>query len=144
MIVCDCFTKGHKGCVCGAFKDGVLVDKATVRVPLFLADGARTQRKEPHMMTDAEIRDMKTSVRGMPLSQAKDLPIYNEFKGLFTDGMPANELRALYDGAVADSVRSADEVSRVEAHRDHMIDMMRNEHQRAVNDNDPQNTRTQL
>ncbi|MBB3610973.1 hypothetical protein FHX11_003925 [Rhizobium sp. BK602] len=88
-------------------------------------------------MNDAEITAMRDSVRGMPLSTAKDLPIYDAFKGFWTDGRPANEMRALYDGAVDGVSPGSDQVSRVEATRDHMIDSMRNEHRRPVNDNNP-------
>ncbi|CDZ60463.1 Hypothetical protein NGAL_HAMBI2605_10330 [Neorhizobium galegae bv. orientalis] len=101
MIVCDCKSQGHTKCVCGAFKDGVLIDGATVRIPVFMRDSAPPVRKELHMMTDAEKQSMRDSVRGMPLYLAAKLSIYDSVRGTVTSGMPAEQYYALLDGADA-------------------------------------------
>ncbi|EUB95585.1 hypothetical protein PMI07_002073 [Rhizobium sp. CF080] len=138
MIICDCYNHGHKSCICGAFKDGVLADGATVRVSVFLRDGdanASAPRKELHMMTDAEKLSMRDSVRGMPLSKAKDLPIYDEFRSFWNGGMPANELQALYDGAIVEPREMTADEAKAEAYRDHMIEQMSGAYRAPVNDN---------
>jgi hypothetical protein len=60
-------------------------------------------RKELHMMTDTEQRAMRDSVRGMPLSKASALPIYDSVRGAVTSGMPAERYVAILDGAVVDA-----------------------------------------
>ncbi|MCQ1778243.1 hypothetical protein NOJ05_13630 [Neorhizobium galegae] len=135
MIVCDCTSQGHTKCVCGAFKDGVLIDGATVRIPVFMRDSAPLARKELHMITDAEKQTMRDSVRGMPLSKAKDLPIYDEFKSFWNGGMPANELQALHDGAIVEPREMTAGEAKAEAYRDHMIEQMSGAYRAPVNDN---------
>lgn len=124
QYVCDLSCRAGR-CICGA--SGVLNDGDSIVSSLMFMDGARTtiaERKPLAMMTDAEIRMMRDSVRGMPLSKAKELPIYDEFKSLSSDGMPANEMRALYDGAVAEPREMTRDEAKMEAHRDHMIEGM--------------------
>ncbi|PHJ93353.1 hypothetical protein VF09_37385, partial [Nostoc linckia z9] len=76
MLVCDCYTLGSKKCTCGAVKDGVVVNGAALRIPLMMTDSAPQQhRKELTMMNDAEIKNMRDSVKGMPVAQAAALPI---------------------------------------------------------------------
>ncbi|MCC2612630.1 hypothetical protein [Neorhizobium petrolearium] len=87
------------------------------------------------MMTDSEKQAMRDSVRGMPLSQAKDLPIYDAFKGFWNGGMPANELQAICDGAIVEPREMTADEARVEAARDHMVEQMANAHRAPVNDN---------
>ena len=134
-MICDCYEKGHRKCQCGATVDGVVKDGTTIRVPLFLRDSASHPEKDIRMMNDAEKRTMRDSVRGMPLSQAKDLPIYDDFKSFWNNGMPANELAALHDGAIVEPRQQSADEARVEAYRDHMIDSLSNAHRAPVNDN---------
>ncbi|WP_313522251.1 DUF2213 domain-containing protein [Shinella sp.] len=102
---------------------------------LRLGDSAGANRKELNMMNDAEKRTMRDSVRGMPLSQAKDLPIYDEFKTFWNNGMPANEFAALHDGAIVEPRQQTADEARVEAARDHMIHGLAAAHHTPVNDN---------
>lgn len=68
---------------------------------LRLGDSVGGNRKELHMMTDAEKQTMRDSVRGMPLYQAAKLPIYDNIRGLTTSGMRAERYYAILDGADA-------------------------------------------
>jgi len=98
-MICNCYRNGLKVCACGAVKDGVLVQGATIHIPLMMTDGVPQGRKEIHMMTDAERHTMRDSVRGMPLYQAEKLPIYDDVRGRVMSGMPAERYCALIDGA---------------------------------------------
>ena len=81
------------------------------------------------MMTDAEKQIMRDSVRGMPLSQAAALPLYDGVRGSVSSGMPSEQYFALVDGAVVDE---APEMQRLKAQRDaaydQMVDNLRNAH----------------
>lgn len=87
------------------------------------------------MMTDAEKRTMRDSVRGMPLAQASALPIYDNVRGLRTSGVAAEEYYAILDGAVPGPHVMSDAEAKAEAARDHMIDSMNNQWRQPVNDN---------
>ena len=51
------------------------------------------------MMTDAETRTMRDSVKTMTVQDASKLPIYDNVRGACRSGMPAEEYFALTDGA---------------------------------------------
>ena len=51
-------------------------------------------------MTDAEMKAMRDSVRGMPLEQAAALPIFDNVRGSWTSGMPAEQYFAIVNGAI--------------------------------------------
>lgn len=134
MLVCDCYASGSKKCTCGAVQDGVLVNGATLHIPLLMKDSAPPAiRKELTMMNDTEIKTMRDSVRGMPVMQAAALPIYDQFRGLRDDnGTPMEQMRALYDGAVYSASEPSREACRAAAYRDHMIDDMRSAHKTVI------------
>lgn len=73
------------------------------------------------MLTDAEKRTMRDSVRGMPLSDAVKLPIYDDFRV----NPQFLQRCAFLDGAVPDA-QQTDTEARAEAHRDHMIHQQSN------------------
>ena len=79
-------------CSCGAA--GVVKDGAGVSVSASMMDGAA-------MMTDAQRKAMRDSVKGMPLHQAAALPIYDNVRNASAGGMNAAEWYALMDGAVS-------------------------------------------
>ncbi|TPK42631.1 MULTISPECIES: hypothetical protein [unclassified Mesorhizobium] len=93
-----CFA-GH--CDCGAIVNDNMQRNRTFHIPLMMKDSASSQpqRKSFDMMTDAEKRTMKDSVKGMPLHQAAALPIYDGVRGSIASGRPAEEYYALVDGA---------------------------------------------
>ena len=109
MVTCDCYVKGFRKCFCGAVKDGFVAEGATIHIPLLLKDSVEAPsqfRKEINMMTDAEKRAMRDSVRGMPLWQAAKLPIYDDFRGMTLGSLPAEQYYAICDGA--DGTRSVE------------------------------------
>lgn len=86
---------------------------------LRLGDG--DNRTELHMMTDAEQRAMKDSVKGMSLDQAATLPIYDNVRGLMTSGMPAEKYFAILDGATAGKPQISDEEAKADAAYGQMV-----------------------
>ncbi|WP_165909336.1 DUF2213 domain-containing protein [Shinella sp. JR1-6] len=60
-------------------------------------------RKDLKTMTDAEKQTMRDSVRGMPLAQAAALPIFDDVRGIWHQGMKAEEYFAITAGAVVDA-----------------------------------------
>lgn len=151
MSNCDQSCRTRKGlCACGALKDGVLQDGHSLQVSLMITDGSVMpgERKVLAMMTDSEIRDMRASVRGMPVSRAMLLPIYDEFRGLLDDGgQPMARARAFIDGAVYDrsSIEPTEENIRalgdVLAARQMMVADLRSAHRQPINDNEPTHAR---
>ncbi|APO67252.1 hypothetical protein IE4872_CH01610 [Rhizobium gallicum] len=101
---------------------------------LRIGDSAGGNRKELHMMNDAEQRNMRDSVRGMSLDQAAALPIYDNVRGAVMSGMPAEKYCAIIDGAIAGGQGMTNDQARVEAARDAMIDSY-NDWRKPVNDN---------
>lgn len=98
-------------CDCGGvLADGTLRSGTTFHLPLMLKDGASPlatsintvtpERKPWEMLSDSEKRNMRDSVRGMPLHRAAALPIYDGVRGTFAAGRPAEQYYALVDGAV--------------------------------------------
>lgn len=83
--------------------------------------GDSANRKEQHMMTDAEQRAMRDSVKGMPIELAAALPIYDNVRGLMTSGMAAEKYYAIIDGATADAPRISDEQAKAMAAYDKMV-----------------------
>jgi hypothetical protein len=137
-------------CSCGLFRDGVMVRNGSIRIPIILMDRAAptTERKTLAMMTDADIRDMRVSVRGMPVSKAALLPIYDEFRGMIDDGgVPMERMRALCDGAVYDgsgiaaTPENAMAIGDAEYAYRKMVADMGGAHRQPVNDNRPTHTR---
>ncbi len=101
-------------------RDGeVLRDGDSVLVRMLAKDGAT--RKPLAMMTDAERQTMRDSVKGMPLSQAAALPIYDAVRGSVMSGRPAQEHYALIDGAEPDRTAAQD---RADAYRDGYVDRL--------------------
>lgn len=125
-------------CQCGAIDaNGVVQDGGIVRASITIMDASPdrltirddSKRKPLAMMTDAEIKTMRDSVPSMTINQAAALPIYDEFRGLLDDGgVPMERIRAMYDGAQPGEIKPTDQECRVQAHRDHMIEQMRDAH----------------
>lgn len=88
--------------------------------------GDSANRKELHMMTDAERQAMKDSVKGMPLEQAAALPLYDNVRGLMTSGMPAEKYFAILDGASAETRTVSDAEARSMAAYDQMVSDLNN------------------
>lgn len=120
-------------CSCGAIDEqGVVRDGAALHVGMMFMDNAnRAERKTLTMMTDSEIKNMRDSVKGMPVAQAAALPIYDNVRGLRVSGMSAPEYYALLSGAVPANPVSGRDACRSAAMRDHMIEGMRNAYQEA-------------
>ncbi|MFK0339193.1 hypothetical protein ACIQT7_18145 [Agrobacterium deltaense] len=87
------------------------------------------------MMTDSEKQAMKDSVRGMPLSKASALPIYDGVRGLMASGMPAEKYYAIIDGAVATAEQPSPEQIQDQAAYDHMVHRLNDAHRPAANNN---------
>lgn len=82
----------------------ILRSGQVLRVPMTMTDAAAPatatpQRKEPHMMTDAEVRTMRDNVRTMTVTDAAALPIYDNVRGMMAGSLPAPDYYALLDGA---------------------------------------------
>jgi hypothetical protein len=92
------------------------------------------ERRNLQMMTDSEKQTMRDSVRGMPLSQAAALPLYDNVRGLITSSMPAERYYAILDGATADTTQTPDQI-RSQAAYDHMVQGLNDAHRSATNDN---------
>jgi hypothetical protein len=124
-------------CACGMFRDGVMVGNGTIRVPLMLTDSAppSQERKPLPMMTDSEKQSMRDRVPTMTVDQASALPIYDNLRGKFAGGMPAEKYYALCDGAKP-SEMTADQ-HKVEAARDHAAWKMASAWRAPQNDNRP-------
>lgn len=105
-----------------------VVPQARGGADLRIGDSGNPGRKEISTMTDAEVQTMRDSVRGMPMAQAAALPIYDDFRGFYSQGMPGNELQALYDGALPQERQQTAEQARAEATRDQMIHEMTHGH----------------
>jgi hypothetical protein len=60
-------------------------------------------RKDIKAMSDAEKQTMRDSVRGMSLAQAAALPIFDDVRGMWHQGMKAEEYFAITAGAVVDA-----------------------------------------
>lgn len=115
-FVCDGSCRSGR-CKCGV--PGVLSDGEWVHVPLLLRDGApapNTERKPLAMMTDAETRTMRDSVKTMTVEDASKLPIYDNVRGARWSGMPAEEYFALTDGAKPVPNQSFENIDRL-AHK---------------------------
>ncbi|MFC3315404.1 hypothetical protein ACFOHY_01025 [Rhizobium rosettiformans] len=126
-MMCNCYASGLRKCSCGAVKDGVLVNGASLHIPVLMKDSATPQtRKELTMMTDAEIKSMRDSVRGMSVTQAAALPIFDNVRGLRACGMPAPEYYAMLYGATPASQAPNREAAQSRSYRDQMIEDMRN------------------
>jgi hypothetical protein len=125
-------------CQCGAIDaNGVVQDGGIVRASITIMDASpdrlmirdNAERKTLTMMTDAVIKTMRDSVCTMTIDQAAALPIYDAYRGLFDDGgVPMERCRAMYDGAQPGEIKPTDQECRVQAHRDHMIEQMRDAH----------------
>lgn len=83
--------------------------------------GDSTNRKELHMMTDAERQTMRDSVKGMAIEDACKLPLYDNVRGSMTSGMPAEKYFAILDGATAGPVQLGDAAAKAEAAYDQMV-----------------------
>lgn len=146
MSACDgsCHRPNIRDCACGMIRDGVMVRSGSIRVSALMMDSAppSQERKTLTMMNDTEIRDMRASVRGMPVSKAAALPIYDEFRNILDDsGQSMARARAFYDGAVYDGPGIDPTPENVMALGDaayayqKMVSDMANAHRQPVNDN---------
>ncbi|WP_333900432.1 hypothetical protein [Agrobacterium pusense] len=124
-------------CKCGSFVDGVLQDGKAASFPLIFKDNASisTEGKNIQMMTDSDRQVMKDSVRGMPLSKAAALPIYDNVRGLVTSGMPAERYFAILDGATVTAEEPLTAQIQAQAAYDHMVHRLGDAHRSATNDN---------
>ena len=68
------------------------------------------------MMTDAETRIVRDSVKTMTVEDASKLPIYDNVRGARWSGMPAEEYFALIDGAKPVPNQSFENIDRL-AHK---------------------------
>ncbi|MDR7027253.1 DUF2213 domain-containing protein [Rhizobium rosettiformans] len=94
---------------------------------LRLGDSAsHHERNNLTMMNDAEIKTMRDSVRGMSVTQAAALPIFDNVRGLRACGMPAPEYYAMLYGATPASQAPNQEAAQSRSYRDQMIEDMRN------------------
>lgn len=112
-----------------------VVPRARGGSELRIGDGAN--RKEFHMMTDAERQTMKDSVKGMPLDQAAALPLYDGVRGLMASGMPAEKYYAIIDGATADVPKVTDAEARSMAAYDQMVADLNGSWRKDGGDNQP-------
>lgn len=69
--------------------------------------GDSATRKDLHMMTDAEKRTMRDSVKTMSITEAAALPLYDGIRGAVAGGMAAERYYALVDGAQSDPISDA-------------------------------------
>jgi hypothetical protein len=83
-------------------------------------------------MTDAEIRDMKSTVQSMPLDQAMALPIYDCVRGMITSGMPAEQYFAILDGATVPPHQITGAEAKAQAAYDQMTYDMNNDWKRVA------------
>ncbi|MBB5041893.1 DUF2213 domain-containing protein [Shinella fusca] len=73
---------------------------------------------------DAERRAMRDSVKGMPLTDAMALPLYDDIRGVIVSGMPAERYYAILDGAnVGEHRRSAEEIACDQAYTKMVADL---------------------
>lgn len=98
-----------------------VVEKARGGAELRIGDSAAGDRKELHMMTDAERQTMRESVKGMALDQAAALPIYNDVRGNWTGGMPSEQYFAIVNGAVVPPRQISDAEAKADAAYDQMV-----------------------
>lgn len=124
-------------CKCGSFVDGVLQDGKAASFPLIFKDNASisTEGKNIHMMTDSERQAMKDSVRGMPLSKAAALPIYDNVRGVVTSGMPAERYFAILDGATVGNEEPSTAQIQAQAAYDHSVQRLNDAYRSPTNDN---------
>lgn len=88
---------------------------------LRIGDSARARTTA---MTDAERSAMRDSVKGMSLTDAAALPLYDDIRGLIVSGMPAERYYAIIDGANVDErQRSADEIACDQAYSKMVADL---------------------
>lgn len=135
-MYCDHKAPRGQACKCGAVVDGIVQDGKWISVPLMLRDNSvSTEGKNLQMMTDSERQAMKDSVRGMPLSKAAALPIYDNVRGLVTSGMPAERYFAILDGATVTAEEPSTAQIQAQAAYDHMVHRLGDAHRSATNDN---------
>jgi len=141
-MYCDHKAPRGQPCKCGAVVDGIVQDGKWISVPLMLRDNASisTEGKNYQMMTDSQRQAMKDSVRGMPLSRAAALPIYDGVRGCTMSGMPAERYCAIIDGAiVTDEDTNSPEKIKAQAAYDHMVRGLNEAHRSPTNDNKAEN-----
>jgi hypothetical protein len=103
------------------FNHVALVERGRAGSSVRIGDSAQPNQRTLSMMTDHEIRTMRDSVRGMPLADAMQLPIYDDVRGVSYGGGSYAQYCAIRDGAVVTGAPYTADRARLEASHDQMV-----------------------